>query len=182
MDLWKNRGVLLIKLFPYMTNRICHNGFTVFSWLLPHHLVNLLFCKHPSGMFRQIVKCKKLIVTEWYLYPILIYRLLFQMNLQARKKQSLRFCFLLLDLRVCERREDHLRNIVRFLYFPYDNLYLFYTSPPAFLSLPYFRKTPLTASTRSTTLALVTNATGSLSTTAIHSSPLYRYNCMVVSG
>lgn len=133
-------------------------------------------------MFRQIVKCKKLIVTEWYLYPILIYRLLFQMNLQARKKQSLRFCFLLLDLRVCERCEDHLRNIVRFLYFPYDNLYLFYTSPPAFLSLPYFRKTPLTASTRSTTLALVTNATGSLSTTAIHSSPLYRYNCMVVSG
>lgn len=72
--------------------------------------------------------------------------------------------------------------LVRFLYFPYDNLYLFYASPPAFLSLLYFRTTPLTASTRSTTLALVTNATGSLSTTAIQSSPLYRYNCMVVSG
>jgi hypothetical protein len=65
-------------------------------------------------------------------WALLIYRLLFQMNLQAWKEQSLRFCFVLLDLRVCERREDHLRNILRFLYFPYDNLYLFYTSPPAF--------------------------------------------------
>ena len=85
-------------------------------------------------------------------------------------------------LNILKRRQDHLRNIFRFLYFPYDNLYLFYTSPPAFLSLLYFRTTPLTASTRSTTLALATNATGSLSTTAIQSSPLYRYNCMVVSG
>ena len=115
-----------------MTDRVGHNGLTVFIRLLPHRLVNLLFCKHPAGMFCQLVKCKKLIVTEWYLYSILIYRLLFQMNLQAWKEQSLRFCFILLDLRVCKRREDHLRNIFCFLYFPYDNLYLFYTSPSAF--------------------------------------------------
>lgn len=79
--------IFRIQFLPNLTDHVAHSSPTIFSWLLPYCFIDLFLCKNPSGMLRQIIKCKELIMAQRNWHSILTYRLLLYTNFQTWERQ-----------------------------------------------------------------------------------------------